>query len=284
MIRRLANFTGHEVTLDELKDDLINDWMAWQIERGCVPETANGCMAHVLALWRYAWKKRLVEELPRDVEKIRTPKRIPEAWSQRELAQILEACAATEGAIAGIAAAKWWIMFVLASYDSGLRLNTLLSLRTEDLDPERGIVFVHFEDQKHKADQVFRLHPDTLAAIAETGVDDRELLFPIPWKTYKPLSPRYKAILNRAGLPFGHRDLFHKLRRTHGTFVFDVAGEDAAIESLGHASRQVARASYIDMRKVTRHQFAADVLPRPDWKRPGPDTIPFDERKKRCAS
>ena len=284
IIRRLGNFTGHEMTLDELSDDLINDWMTWQVERGLSPETANGCMGHILALWRYAWKKRLVEELPRDVEKIRTPRRIPEAWSQRELAQILESCAEAGGAIAGIPAAIWWISFVLASYDSGLRLATMLSLRTEDLDPERGIVYVRAEHQKQKADQVIRLHKETLAALKEGRCEDRELLFPIPWKGTQPLTRRYKAILKRAGLPYGHRDLFHKLRRTHGTYVFDVAGEDATIESLGHGSRQTAKASYIDFRKVTRHQFAADLLPRPDWKRPSPDTIPFDERNKRCAS
>ena len=79
-----------------------------------------------------------------------------------------------------------------------------------------------------------------------------------PWK-------RLGEILNRAGLPTSHRDKFHKIRRTHATYLADVAGEEAAQRSLGHASIQTTR-SYIDPTKLTRRSNAADIIARPDWK------------------
>lgn len=248
-IRYLSYFRGCDVTLDQLSDDLIGAWQAWMIAAGRSPVTANSYMASILALWCFAWRKRLVEELPRDVEKLPEPKRLAEAWSQEELSRILEAAAETSGDVAGVPARLWWVAFVLVAYDTGLRLRSLLAIRTAALDIEAGSVYLPAEAIKQKCDKLVHLHSDTLEAIAATHPERRELLFETPWIASITTYRHFKKILAQAGVSSG---AIHQLRRTHGTFVYDAGGEDLALESLGHSDRKVMLRSYIDPRKLTR--------------------------------
>ena len=278
-IRMLNYFRGCEVTLDQLSDDLIADWQAWMIACGLSPVTANSYVTSILVLWRFAWRKRLIEELPRDVEKLPEPKRLPEAWSLEELSRILRAAAETAGNVGDVPAGRFWVMFVLVAYDTGLRLRSLRSIRTCDLDLEAGHVYLPAEAIKQKCDKLVDLHPETLAAIAATHPERRELLFETPWMSAASTYLRFKKVLARAGVSSG---AIHQLRRTHGTFVYDAGGEDMALESLGHSDRQVMLRSYIDPRKLTRRGSAVDVLPRPTWRRPEPNKIPFPEETQSC--
>ena len=269
-IKRFAEFLGRESTVDDFSDDVMNEFIVWGVAGGRVKNiTANGWAVELLALWRYAYRKRLIDDLPRDIDFLKVNKTEPEAWSQQQLARLLRSCAAEPGRIAEIRAGLFWSALVLVIYDTGVRIGAVLALRVEDIDLESGWLRVPADVQKQKADQVFRLHAETLRLLVETRPAERDELFPWPWHNLsKTFYPRFNAILRRAGLPHGKRDKFHKIRRTHATYYADVAGEEAAQRQLGHSSIQTTR-RYIDRSKLTRRDQPADVIPRPDWRDAG---------------
>ena len=261
-INRLCDFAGCDVTLEQLSDDLIEGFMGWLIAAGKSPATANGRMGCILAQWRYAWRKRLVEELPRDVDKLPLPKVLPTAWNTEEMGRLLAACAKAEGEVSGIPAGLFWTALVSSYYETGLRRAALLSLRCKHLDFETGILFVPAEVQKQSADQMFKLHPDTLKLIRATRPETRHRLF--PWDHHdRTLGEHLRRILIVAGLPHGRRDLLHKIRRTSGTYVQDAVGPQAAQDHLGHSSQKMTK-RYVDPRLLSK-THASDVLPRPVW-------------------
>ena len=84
-----------------------------------------------------------------------------------------------------------------------------------------------------------------------------------------------RMVLRRAGLKTDVKDPFHQIRRTSATHLANVAGEAVVQDHLGHSSAAVMRKSYLDVRLISRRVHAADMLPRPEWRRPEPQTIPL---------
>jgi hypothetical protein len=126
-------FCGCTATLDCLSDDLVERFMAWIVKHGNTPDTANKHRAEILAIWRYAWKKRKVEEAPRDVMRLQLPKQEPEAWSIEEFARIVEASRQEDEYCCDIPASKWWPAFLLTLYDTGLRFTAIRKLSKDAL-------------------------------------------------------------------------------------------------------------------------------------------------------
>lgn len=213
-------------------------------------------------LWRYAWKNRLVAELPHDVSPLPELKRVPTCWSKEEVGRILVACDVLAGEeVAGINAALYVRALVLVFYDTALRLEAACACRTADLDFQGRWLLVRAESQKHRADQCFDLHPDTLAALEASGARARRLLFPYPYAGTRARNNLLRRVLRAAGLPSTEDDLWHKFRRTSCTLIADVLGEEAARRHCGHSHVSVTR-RYIDPRKLTARRVT-DVLPRP---------------------
>lgn len=268
-IGRLCRFAGRQVGVSELTDELIAGHMAAMVAKGRSISTINKHRTNLCTLWRFAHRKKLVSTLP-DVDKLREPKREPECWSMEEFGRILQAARQAEGEIGLTPAGDWWEALLLTLYDTAVRISALMLARREHFDPAGGWLKIVAESQKQKADQVFRLHPDTLAAIAKVKVDVSGLVFPwqFDWKRridpnapWRSLHRSYRRILKRAGLPHGKRDLFHKIRRTTATAIADQLGEAAAQSYLGHSCAKVT-AAYLDRSKI-RGVRGVDVLPRP---------------------
>ena len=265
VVNCLKRYIGRDATLDDLTDEFVCQFMASLLQRGRSPYTANRHRGVLLALWRFAWRKHLVNSEPRDVEKARVPKRLPQAWTLDELARLLTACANEPGTMCGIPAGQWWVGFVLTLYLTALRVGAGLSLKTADFDPTLRILFVAAEEQKHKSDQVFHLPQMLVDLLVQTRPANRVFLFPAC--AAKKRQAGLRAILKRAGLPAGRRDLFHKLRRTSATLLADVAGAAIASQHLDHSSQQLTRDRYIDPRQIA----AADLcklLPLPSFQMP----------------
>ncbi len=268
-INRLYHFACCEVLLSQLSDDLIERLICWQSRAGYSPFTIKGTVGTVLSVWNYAWRKRFVETQWRDIERVRLPKLEPECWSVEEVGRILQAASKVEGTVAGIAANSWWLSLISVIYDTGLRIGALMKVERRDVDLDGRWIKARFENQKQKADQTVPISEETASLIRAMDADDRRLLF--PWPIVKDphrseLIARFRTILLRAGLPIGSRDLFHKLRRTNGTYVTEIAGEEAAMRQLGHSEIQKTR-RYVDRRKLTKPRIV-DSMPRPMWKPP----------------
>lgn len=269
VIDLFSRFLGCDASLHHLTDDHLDRFKCWLIQAGRKPVTVNSRQRHLLAIWRHAWKKRRVEEQPRDVEFMREVKRIPEAWSSDEFGQILFASSQADYEMGTVPANRWWPAFLLTLYDTGLRLGAAMSLHSADLNLDEGIILARAETQKQKADQVFRLHPDTVAAIKATHPHRRELLFGYPnWRDNKrTLYNRFNRILKAAGLPTTAGNKFHKIRRTSATLVADAISAEAATKHLGHSHASTTRA-YLDLRKIRNEVISADVMERPLWTPP----------------
>lgn len=262
-IDRLSWFLGCDVTLDMLSEDLLDGWLAWLKRSGKLTNPSiNGYRRAILAQWRYAWRKRKLPELPRDVIEFKESKRLPESWSTDEVGRILRAAGELAGTVGRVPAGRWWQALLLTLYDTGLRIEAVLGLEVTQFDRDSRDLVVPAELQKQRAEQSFRLHPDTVAAIAETDPEGRSLLFGGVYCVVT-LQRRLREILKAAGLPHGRRDLFHKMRRTSGTAVAQAMDELAAKAHLGHSSLQVT-SRYLDPRKITRKKAAADVIERPE--------------------
>jgi integrase len=273
-----SRFCGCDATVDSLTDEMLERFMSWCKLSGMANTTCNTQRAHLLAIWNFAWKKRLTNEAHRDVPKYRVAKRVPEAWSVRQIEMILAAAAQTPGTLCGIPACHWWPALILTLYDTGLRIAAVLKLRTHDLSDERWLT-VPAGIQKNKAEQVFGLAEDTMAAILATDPHRREWLFPWPFDSegnYGRLQKHYSKILVRAGLPHGRRDKFHKIRRTSATLVCDAVDEHEAQRHLGHSSLSVTR-SYIDPRRMKKTKVAAELIQRPQWQSPAEAGTTSDE-------
>ena len=283
VLRQLDHFAGRPVRLGDLSDELVAGFMAWQLANGRSPHTANKSMRHITALWRLAFKKKLVPEPP-SVERIRTPKRIPDAWSLAEFDKLLNTAADTPGVIDDtVPAGHFWLALLLVLYETGLRVGAVMQLERKALDVKTRWLHVPAEVQKHSCDQRFRLHPETLEAVKavlKAGTSKR--LFPWPQRR-EALYRAMRRILDRAGLPSGRRDLFHKVRRTSATAVADKLGRAAAQDHLGHSAMFVTE-MYLDPSKINRVQ-AADILPRPcmSGRNETGQAVAFQEERRRST-
>jgi integrase len=262
-IRRLNDFTGCETVVDQLSDNLIQEFMAWLLARGLSPFAVNRYRSCLLALWSYAWRKHWVETQPRDVDKARTPKLLPRAWTVEQFGRLLTAAAETPGSVQGVPARHWWPAVLLVAFDTGARVGAILQLRCQDFDAATGFVTLRAETQKQNADQIIRLHPETVAAIRRTNPEWRDQLFPaFASKNY--LIRKLREILGRAGLPSGRKDLWHRFRRTTATLMVNAVGKAATSQQLGHSDMKLLDNHYLDQTQVNR-VHACDVIPRPTW-------------------
>ena len=261
-VNRLCDFAACEVTLDQLSDGFVESYIRWMAKAGFAPHTLKTRRGGILSIWRYAHRKRMIEILPRDIDPVKVPKIEPEAWSVAEIGRLLDAAAVETGHIEGLFAADFWTALIHFLFDTGLRIQAALAVKSADLDLEGRWVKARFDTQKQNADQSLPLSRPCVILLAAISPASRELVF--PWRqSINSLTTRLKHLLRRAGLPWGRRDLFHRIRRTNGTYVCDASDEYAAMRQLGHSSIQMTR-RYIDRRKLSAPRVV-DAMQQPHF-------------------
>lgn len=264
-LNRFAKFLGRVPMLTDLNDNTVVEFQGWMLNTGLSAASANCSRSGLLALWRYAVKRGFLAEGPRDVEKLKEPRRLPESWTMEEMGRIIEAARNQPRPVRGIPCPPgvFFETLILVAYDTALRLRALRNIRRSDWNPDRSELTVEAEYMKHKVSQTFTVSQQTAQAINRMiGQSDpgREILF--DWSMQEEaLHYSYRQILKRAGLYKGPKDSFHKLRRTAASHLTKVLGIEAASRQLGHSSVQMTR-RYVDPRMTGDHR-AADHLPRP---------------------
>lgn len=254
------------VALDELCDELACEWLLALDQAKTPKATSKSYRGNVLTVWRFAWEKKLIADLPRFVRPIRLPKRVPEAWTLAELERILKSAALMPGYVGPWPARDWWPALLLTIYDLGGRITATMHLESRRCDLENRWALLRAEHGKTDEDEPFTLSQQATDALRRIW-GPREHVFgdwPYDWTQHdwKALTKAYRKILTHAGLPTGPRDLFHKLRRTTGTQVRIVAGRDVAAACLRHKDPDTFSRSYDDVRQGGVVS-AADYLPRP---------------------
>lgn len=267
-IRALAKFLGRPPMLSDLNDDTITEFISWNVSSGLSHATANTRRATLLAIWRYAVKRGLLSAAPRDVEKVKELRRLPEAWTMEELGSIIETARRKKRKKSGLPCpvGMWWEAFILVAYDTGLRLRAMLGIKRSGWNAERREITATAEVQKHKVQQTFVVSEQAAEAVNrvlanwQTVNDDDTTLFHWPIGVDQ-LHRQYKDILLSAGVYRGPKDGFHKLRRTSASHLAKALGMEAACRQLGHSSVQMTH-RYVDPRMMGDHN-AAQHLPRP---------------------
>jgi integrase len=243
---------GREPTVADLEELSVARFLAARV-RSRSPATAAKDRSQLRALWEFAARRKLTDTWP-TIPMIRVPERVPEAWMTDEMERLLESAARERTSYDGVPAALFWTALLLLAYDTGERASALISLRWANV---RGrVVLFRAEDRKGRRRDILReisVHTaDALMAIK----GDRELVFPWP-RSRSYLWTRLGIILERAGLPAGRRDKFHKIRRTTASY-YEAAGGSAQ-RLLDHADPATTR-KYLDPR-IVKPRAAPDLIP-----------------------
>ena len=257
----LATAVGREPTLDDLTDDNIAAMMVMLQAKGLAATTVNERRARINCLWGWLAKRGLVKTWP-TVPAMPEPKRLPLAWSFEQVRTIMAACDVQGGYVGSVPAWLWWRTAHLVLWDTASRITEIMSLNWPMLDLQSAVLCVPAEVRKGQhTDAVYRLHEETarhLAQVKTIQSPNEEMVFPWPYHP-RYLWPKYKRILKLAGLPCGRNSMFHRMRRSVATH-YEIAGGDAST-LLGHSSRAITKASYIDPR-LSHQPQAIDRLPR----------------------
>jgi len=246
---------GREPTIADLEELSVARFLAHRV-RTRAPATAAKDRSQLRALWEFAARRKLCETWP-TIPLIRVPERVPEAWVTSEMEMLLASAAQEQTSYDGISAALWWTALLLLAYDTGERASALVSLRWENV--RGGSVLFKAEDRKGRRRDILReVGPGTASSLEAIRGDRKpgDLVFPWPrGRSY--LWKRLEIILERAGLPAGRKDKFHRIRKTTASY-YQAAGGSAQW-LLDHADPATTR-KYLDPR-IVRGQAAPDIIP-----------------------
>jgi len=255
-IRAFSAFLEHEPTLDDLNELTVARFLTHRAKERAIATAAKD-RAQLRAIHEFSVRRKLCDHWPQ-YPPVRVPDRVPEAWFSSEMQRLLDSAGQEKTVLDGIPGGLWWRALLLLAYDTAERATALTSLRWRNV---RGssVLFVA-EDRKGRRRDILReIGEDTLEALeairGERGPDD--LVFPWP-RTRTYLWRRLKIILERAGLPHGRRDKFHRIRRTTASY-YEAAGGSAQ-RLLDHSDPATTR-KYIDPR-IVRPQAAPELIPR----------------------
>jgi len=256
--RNLAKFLERRPRLSDLNDVTVNRFLHWFRELGRSPCSVNKERSNLLAMWRFACRKRFLVEWP-DVKADIEPVRVPHAWTCDQVARLFAACDAEPGKLCGVPAGVWWRGLHLVVWDTGERIGAVRDLLWHHADLDGQYMLVPAELRKGKRrDRLYKLAPDTVAVLSSMRNPPRDEIFPWPYcRTY--LWNKYDRILQRAGLPTDRTSKFHCVRRSVASH-YEAAGGNAT-ELLGHSSRSVTL-KYLDPR-IVPCEHAVDLLFRP---------------------
>jgi integrase len=274
--RQLDTWNEAPFLLSELSREALIDWMRWLADaKKNGPATVNGKRALAMAVWNDAADKGFCtfppssrsEKIPKRIE----PERIPVTWSLAEIDRILAAASAVPGCWSGIPAGRLWVLAILMFWDTGCRLQEVLTARMERIDLAAGSLLIPAENRKgRRRDRLYPLHSQTISALRSTLPSDRELVFPYPY-CERTLQKHLSAILHNAGLPADRTRKFHCIRRSAESYAARERGVQWAADAVGH-NVAVARKSYVSP-LIAPGPTLIDALPRPSLPACGPSQL-----------
>lgn len=236
--------------LGEPNSDAFAIYRDKRLAEGAASATVKGEMNKLLGIARWLGHSPIVK-LPKGVQ------RTPEAWNRTQLRALFRAARKSNRVVWGIPGNVYWPAILGVCYDSGERIGAVLGLRESDIDVGSRRLLYRAEIRKggyrdsscqisrSTAGHVQRL---LLQRVREHhgGGDAPVFLHGCPSGLWKA----YGRLLLDAGLPADRRSKFHRLRRTHATFVHKAGGDATA--ALGHADPSTTWKYYIDPRQLVR--------------------------------
>jgi site-specific recombinase XerD len=209
---------------------------------------------HVAAI-RFLYEVTL--RRPKVVESLHFPKvphRLPDVLSAGEVRRLLEAVEPPKHRAV-----------LMAAYGAGMRISEACSLRTTDIDSQRGVI--HIRDGKRDRDRFVMLSPVLLTALREY------------WKIYRPTPPimfpgsqadtsvshgAVRKALHRARARVGITKCVtpHSMRHAFATHLLENGADIRTIQVLlGHGSiRSTARYTQVSVNHICKTKSPLDRL------------------------
>ena len=224
------------------------------------PATRNKYRRYLLCMLLHARRKGLVGDWIRNLPKAKESKLLPRAWTVEEFSQLLEAAGSVEESYNGVPGNLWWRSLLLSLWYTGCRVQSMLDVRTDDVDIANGTIVV--ESQKDRRQMLYLLPDDASRAMRRIGWR-REMMWPWPWADRKKtLLRRLRQIIFEADLP-QLATPFHAIRRSVASYVANKLGVAVACDVIGHSRMSTTQRHYIDPRICCNARKAASVMPSP---------------------
>lgn len=209
-IRALEHWAGEPMTVETIRDDLVNGAILKMIRAGRSPHYARSLKAGVLAVWR-DWADAGVVDYPRRIRPIRSGPLDVRIWTPEEVRQILSAARRLPGEFRNLRLnrAKYFETLILTCWDTALRRRDLHRLRRNEVGPD-------WVDRQNKTRKPIRarLRPSTLVAIDAWGRGPEALLWPL-WGSDEAFRATWDRIVLDSGV--AEPGPFKKLRKSAGT-------------------------------------------------------------------
>jgi integrase len=178
-----------------------------------------------------------------------------------EFSAILQVAEKISGTVGGISANLWWPSILCADWESGLRIEAMLSIEREDMLLNQGGFFARAENQKDKEADWYPLSTRTMEMICAIRNHGHRI-----WPsdvTVGTLWDRFRKMLETASVysPRGAGMAFHRIRRSTASYIAAQHGIEAAQKKLGHSSSSVTK-TYLDPR-IYRPEKNNDLVPAP---------------------
>lgn len=236
---------GHEPSTDDLVDEAVEEFQDRLIElNGLAEDTAASYTHKILALWRFAFHRRQVENWPM-VDVIAPAEHIPVAWSEMELCRLFGSLSIQTGFIGCVPAADWWLALHWVLWESWERIGATLKLPWSQVNLDQRFLWFAAKTRKGRTrDKGHMVSPETADALRKIVEPKRELVFPWPYDRAL-IWYRYKKILLEAGLPFDRYHMFHCMRRSGASHMKKAGGNPS--QTLDHSDPKVTE-RYIDPR------------------------------------
>lgn len=200
-ISHFEKFAGRQLTLADLSEQLLNDFMRSCRDR-LAPCTRRSRRNMILRLWRFAATDPLLEDRPlpprmEAITRIKVPQTPVEAWTLEEVRRLYGVAGGLTGKYGDrFDKSAYWQSYILAAWDLGWRGCDLRTFPVAAAKERVKIV-----QQKTGRVVYGRLRPPALRAIGRFVADDpRELVWPL-WCRLSVWRLIARRLVRRAGLP-----------------------------------------------------------------------------------
>lgn len=228
-------------TVQGVNNVVCREWMVSRLSEGAERSTVVTERSNLSPIWTQAKKDKLILVNPWEDEDVpgRSRKEIPTAWTPEEVNKL-------------VAAADGWLRdLILLGFNTGIRINALLSLRWSQIDWPNQIIRVTAADSKSGRPYHVPMTPvahDVLGQRKLYEKTDSDMIFENP-NTGKPYASRttYTRIgrlVKKAGVK-DYGDFNHIMRRTFATVALNNGAPMEVVQKcLGHASIAITEKSY----------------------------------------
>lgn len=256
-VKGVEKHHGTTLQVSELSADVLNRYILSLTKAGQF-RYAKTHRTWLMSLLRAALELGELQELPRNVRRVKVPESIPTAWTCEQVTQLVQTAQAMPGVFRmhpHVPKSIWFTAYALVRWDTALRMADVLSIERTDIWPGGQISIV-----QHKTGHAHSvlLSKDTQEALRRLWklLPESRMILPSLCEPRRIYS-EFKRLVKLAGLEGTGR----KLRISSATAA-EAIEPGAATKLLGHRTPDMARRHYIDPRLLNRAPVAPPALPK----------------------